>query len=172
MEIIGTLLDAMKDLLGLDDSVENLAALQMVLRSVVVYVFSLLIVKSAKKRFMGQNSALDVVVIIILGSVLSRAINGSAPFVASLWAGFALVVIHRLMCWASFRWRRFARFVEGEPARLVTDGKIDWNQMRKHDITEKDLESALRSMLNSDDMSKVKHIYLEPSGKISIVENS
>jgi uncharacterized membrane protein YcaP (DUF421 family) len=163
------ILDAISAALGIDDPVETLDALQMALRAFAVYFFSLLIVKSGKKRFMGQNSALDVVMVIILGSVLSRGINGTAPFVPTLAAGVALVLMHRFMSWIVFRSRRFARFIEGESVPLVRNGQIDWDQMRRHDITERDLHIALRTAINSDDIARAKYIYLEPSGKFSVV---
>ena len=166
------IMDLMSSALGLDRSAEELQSLHMVARGIVVYVISLLIVKLAKKRFMGQTSALDVVMVIILGSVLSRGINGSAPFVPTLVAGVTLVLVHRAMSWATYRWKRFASFVEGEPSVLVRDGRIDWDQMRKHDITERDLRSAMRVLANTEDMSAIKTMYLEPNGKHSIVKAS
>ncbi|WP_019139785.1 DUF421 domain-containing protein [Noviherbaspirillum massiliense] len=156
--------------LGLDQQVQDLDALQMVLRACVVFVFCLLAIKAAKRRFMGRGSAFDIVMIIILGSVISRAINGTAPMLPTLAASIALILIHRFVAWMSMHSGRWRAFVEGEPKLLVEDGTVDWDEMRKHDITEKDLHSALRQVLNTDDLSLVKHIYLEPDGKLSIVK--
>jgi uncharacterized membrane protein YcaP (DUF421 family) len=142
----------------------------MCLRAAVVYVFALLIVKAGKQRFMGKNSALDVVMVIVLGSVVSRAINGSAPFIPTLAAGLVLVLLHRLTSWMAARSKHIADFVEGKHVVLVTNGMINWTQMRKHDITENDLYSALRLQANTENLTDVKHIYLEPNGKFSIVK--
>lgn len=166
MEII----EAISAALGVDQRVQDLGALQMVLRAGVVFVFTLLILKAAKKRFMGKNSAFDVVMIIILGSVISRAINGSAPFVPTLAASVALIVMHRITSWLSFHVAPFARFVEGEAMPLLSNGQLDWNAMRKHDITERDVQAALRQFLNTDDLSQAKEIFLEPNGKLSVVK--
>ena len=57
----------------------ELTALQMLLRTIVVYGFMLLIVRWGEKRFFGKNTAFDLVLSIILGSVMSRAVNGGAP---------------------------------------------------------------------------------------------
>src|SRR3569832_1986659 len=113
------IMDLMSSALGLDRSAEELQSLHMVARGIVDYVISLLIVKLAKKRFMGQTSALDVVMVNILGSVLRRGINGSAPFVPSLVAGVTLVLVLRALSLATFRWKRFASCGVGEPAGLV-----------------------------------------------------
>ena len=166
MEII----DAIAAALGVDQQVQDLSIVQMVMRACVVYVFTLLLIKAAKKRFMGKSSAFDVVMIIILGSVISRAINGSAPFVPTLFACVALIAMHRIVSWLTFRNAPFARFVEGEAWVLARDGRLDLEQMRKHDITEKDVQSALRQFMNSDDLSQAKAIVLEPNGKLSVVK--
>jgi uncharacterized membrane protein YcaP (DUF421 family) len=135
----------------------------------MVYLCSVLIFKGAKKRLMGQNSAFDIVMLVILGSAISRAINGSAPFIPTMAAAIVLVLLHRLTAWLSFRSARVARLVEGEAAPLMTDGRIDWEQMRKHDITEQDLQSAVRLAIHRDSLSDAKDIYLEASGKLTVV---
>ena len=40
-----------------------------------------------------------IVLIVILASVLSRAINGSAGFYATIGASFVLVLLHRIFAW-------------------------------------------------------------------------
>lgn len=144
--------------------------MQMSARAFVIYFFTLLTIKAGKKRFMGKNSALDVVMVIILGSVISRAVNGSAPFFPTLAASMALTLTHRLMAWAVARFEWIGNVAEGRHAMLVSDGHINWDEMRRHDITEKDLYSALRLTLNTGDMAQVKDIYLEPNGRFSVVK--
>jgi uncharacterized membrane protein YcaP (DUF421 family) len=57
-------------------------------------------VRLGSKRFLGQTSAFDTIVGIMLGSIMSRAINSSAPFFPTLIAGVVLVghacLAHRL----------------------------------------------------------------------------
>ena len=47
-------------------------------------------VRFAKKRFIGQATAFDFILVIIIGSIASRAIYGTAPFFASLAGTFVL----------------------------------------------------------------------------------
>jgi uncharacterized membrane protein YcaP (DUF421 family) len=162
-------LDYVQDAFGLQQSGQDLGALQMTARACLVYVCSVLIFKGAKKRLMGQNSAFDIVMLVILGSAISRAINGSAPFVPTLAAAIALVLLHRLTSWLSFRSPRFARFVEGKAAPLVRDGVIDWNAMRRHGVTEQDLQSAVRLAIHSANLAEARDVHLEASGKLSVV---
>jgi hypothetical protein len=66
------------------DGDDQLNAAQMALRAVVVYVVTVIIVRLGKKRFMGQGTAFDVILGIMLGSIVSRAITGNAPFFPAL----------------------------------------------------------------------------------------
>jgi uncharacterized membrane protein YcaP (DUF421 family) len=172
LENIIQIIESISTVLGLDRPGQDLDVWLMVARACVVYLFTLLLIKAAKKRFMGKNSALDVVMLVILGSVISRAINGAAAFMPTLAASIALVVVHRLMAWIACRSESFSNFLEGKSTMLVSNGHIDWDAMRKHDINEKDLHSAMHLALNTDSMEQVKDIYLEPSGKLSVVKKN
>ena len=79
--------DQLQMLLGLGRDVGDVGAVQMALRTICIYAFSLVIVRLGSKRFLSQATAFDVIVGIMLGSVMSRAINGSAPFFPTLLAG-------------------------------------------------------------------------------------
>jgi len=51
-------------------------SLQMGLRTLVIYAATLTLVRLASQRFLNKVSAFDVVVAIMLGSIMSRGING------------------------------------------------------------------------------------------------
>src|SRR3954447_3408532 len=80
---------------------------QMALRAAVVYLATILIVRMGKKRFMSQASAFDVVLGVMLGSLASRAIAGTAPFLPTLAASAVLVGVHWLGTAAAVRWHGF-----------------------------------------------------------------
>src|SRR5215218_7578653 len=65
---------------------KDLGAAQMALRAAVVYAAMVVVVRLGKKRFMGQATAFDVILDIMLGSVASRAITGNAPLGPALAA--------------------------------------------------------------------------------------
>lgn len=154
-------------LLGLD--AETLTPLQMSLRAVIVYIAGLVMVRVGEKRFLGKNSAFDVLLSIIVGSVLSRAINGSAPFFATLVTGIVLVGLHWLFAIIVFRNEHFATLIKGNERMLIRDGEIQWNAMRKSHIGERDLLGALRSNGKLSEPREVKEARLERNGDISVI---
>ena len=66
----------MDSLLGLHTPPSDLTFLQMGLRGVVVFLFGIVLFRLADRRFIGSNAGFDVLLGVVLGSVLSRAING------------------------------------------------------------------------------------------------
>src|SRR5437016_4493558 len=60
------------------------------MRAVIVFVTAVVYVRLAKKRFIAQASAADLVMVVVFGSTLSRAINGGATLLSSLVAGIGL----------------------------------------------------------------------------------
>ncbi len=80
---------------------------QMALRAVVVYVATVVIVRMGKKRFMSRATIFDVILGIMLGSLVSRAITGTAPFAPTLAAVATLLAIHWLFSASAVRWYAF-----------------------------------------------------------------
>ena len=170
--MLQSLSDLLQWSLGLDKDVADVNALEMALRAIAIYVFSLLLVRLGSKRLLGQASAFDVVVGVILGSVMSRAINGSAPLVPTLVAGAAIVGVHWSFALIAFHTSFFGPFVKGHPRLLIENGKIQEAAMRRAKLTPLDLEEALRLQSNQTDIATIHRAYLERSGTISVVPYS
>lgn len=159
-----------EQLLGLHASPGALTWGQIASRTVIVFLFGVALVRIADRRFMGRNAGFDVLLAIVLGSVLSRAINGQAPFFKTLGASVLLVILHRAVGWLSCRWSGFSRLVKGEAIVLVRDGKIISEAMHRCDISPDDLMENLRLNANVADRAEVAEARLERNGRISVVK--
>ncbi|MGF1674963.1 MAG: DUF421 domain-containing protein [Rivularia sp. (in: cyanobacteria)] len=165
VEVIG---NGINYALGLDAKEINLW--QMGLRAAVIYVAGWMMVRIVgDRRFIGKYAAFDVVLSIIFGSTLSRTINGSAPFFPTIMAGFVLVGMHWLFGGISFHFPALENLIKGSSRVLIRDGEINYKAMQKSHITEKDLNSSLRSQAKLTDASQVEIARLESSGDISIL---
>jgi uncharacterized membrane protein YcaP (DUF421 family) len=167
--MLQTLSDQLQTLLGLGQDVGDVGAAQMALRTIVIYAFSLLIVRLGSKRFLSEATAFDVIVGIMLGSVMSRAINGSAPFFPTLLGGFVLVGMHWLLGVLAYHASWFGTLVKGSPVLLIKDGNIQREGMRRAGLSNNDLEQALRLRSNQTDPTKIQLACLERNGGISIL---
>jgi uncharacterized membrane protein YcaP (DUF421 family) len=162
---------ALRPLLGLGLEAKELTLAQMALRAAVVYVVTVAFVRLAKKRFMGRATAVDVILGIMLGSIVSRAITGNAPFGPALAAGATLVGMHWLFSFVACRWHGFGVAVKGRSRILVRDGTPDRAAMRAAHITERDLLEDLRGE-GLAGPETVKEARLERSGKVSVVKRA
>ena len=142
---------------------------QIVVRAVFVFVVWLVIVRLADRRLLGKYSAFDVVLAVMLGSVLSRAINGSAPLGGTLAAAAVLVAMHWILTFLSYRWHGFGHLVKGLPQTLIVDGKVYEEELRKNFITGHDLAEMLRLQGRINDPSEAKLAMLERNGQISAI---
>lgn len=164
MERIRDWLDAA---LALGDS--SPAVGPMVLRVVVIYLAALLLIRIGQRRLFGRSAALDIVVGIVLGSLLSRGINGTAAFAATLAAAAVLVALHWLSSLAASRARTLALMIEGEPRVLVRDGEPLHDALRASHLSEEELRAALRQQTGTEELARVRRATLERSGEISFL---
>src|SRR5829696_4433213 len=130
--------------LGLGLDAKEIGVAQMALRAAVAYAVTLVFVRLAKKRFMSHATAFDVILGIMLGSIVSRAITGNAPFTPALAAGAALIAMHWLFSLVAYHWHGFGIAVKGRPRVLIRDGEPDRDAMRRAHVTEHDLHEDLR----------------------------
>lgn len=144
---------------------------QMPIRAVVVFAYGLVLVRFPGQRIFGKSSAFDIVLAVLVGSSLSRALTGNAPFVATLAATTAIVLVHWLVAHLATRSRAVSWLVKGAVARIVTDGTPDRALMRRLGLSDGDLEEAMRGS-GLDRLDKVGAAYLERNGKISVVPRS
>ena len=110
------------------------------------------------------------VLIVVLASVLARAINGSAAFWATLGGSFVIVLLHRAVAFLANRWHPLGIVVKGEPQVILRDGRFDLAAMRRNHVSEHDFEEDMRLSAKTEDKSKLKVARVERSGDISFIK--
>jgi uncharacterized membrane protein YcaP (DUF421 family) len=162
-------LSFLEPLLGLDTEPKDLTALQLSLRGIVILFSALILVRIGAKRALARKTPLDMILIVIVGSLLSRSINGSGPLFGTIAASFVLVVLHRLLEFLAYVWHPLGVAMKGAPGIVVEDGRYVRKTMVQNHITERDVEEDLRLKGKTEDVSKVQIARLERSGDISFL---
>jgi uncharacterized membrane protein YcaP (DUF421 family) len=157
---------------GVDGHPTELTLTQICLRGLMIFIFGLIIVRAGDRRSLSQKTAFDALFIVLLGSVLSRAINGSAPLWLTVAASFALMIVHRICAWIAYRSHAFGKVIKGKEVTLARDGKIDWKAMTKYLISKHDLEEDLRLSAKTEDLSSIHVARLERSGDVSFIKQN
>lgn len=144
---------------------------QLILRTIVIYTVALLIIRIGKRRFMGGYTTFDILLGFIVGSILSRAITGAIRFVDMIIVISVLVGIHWIIAVISFKSERFGNLIKNTARKLVVDGEIQKEEMRKSKIGENDLMQALHEKGRVESLDEVKTAYLERDGNITVIPN-
>jgi Predicted membrane protein len=167
---MNALWNSLETLLGLSVEPKDLTFVQISLRGIIVFLATVAMVRLGHKRSLSRKTPFDAVLLVILASVLSRAINGSAAFFATLGGGVVLVLLHRLFAHLAYYSHGFGILVKGKPDTIVRDGQCDFPTMRRNHVSIHDLEEDMRLNGHLDDLSKVRLARVERSGDISFIK--
>ena len=137
-------------------------------RSVLIFSYGLVLMRIAGRRIFGKWSALDIIVSIVIGSNLSRALTGNADLRGTLAATTLMVALHWVIAHAVARSAMLSRMVEGSAVELARSGAAITRMFLRHAVSEADLNEALRQT-GVQEVSGTKVITLEPSGKITVL---
>ncbi len=161
-----------RDFLGLGALPETLTFTQISIRGIIVFVFTLIMVRMSARRSLARRTVFDSIFLVILASVLARAINGSSDLLPTIGGGFVMVAFHRLLAWTAFYSHWFGNLIKGPEQLLIRDGELMHSPLRINAITEHDLEEDLRLGLHIENLSLIKDARLERSGGISFIRKS
>lgn len=140
-----------------------------VIRAGIIYVTLLFCVRVLGRRTIGQVTAFDLVVTLIIGDTVDEAIFGDTPLIQALLAVAAVTALHYLNSFFGSRSKTFDRLIGGEPRIVVRDGKIDHRALMRERINETELLSLLR-LERIEDIRNVERATLEPDGKLSVIK--
>jgi uncharacterized membrane protein YcaP (DUF421 family) len=162
--------NSFETLIGLGVEPRDLTFVQISLRGIIVFLVTLTTMRLGHKRSLSRKTPFDAVLLVILAAVLSRAINGSAAFFATLGGGVVLVALHRLFAYLAFYSHGFGILVKGKPDIVVRDGQCDFRMMRRNHVSMHDLDEDMRLSAHTEDLSKIRVARVERSGDISFIK--
>ncbi len=149
---------------------KDLNALQMSCRGVVVFFIALVLIRISGRRSFGIRTALDNIISISLGAILSRAVVGASDFVPVIVTCFVIVLMHRLFGWFIANSKRFGRLMEGDKILLYDNGKFIDANLKKALVCKEDIMQGVRKSALTEDLNLVDKVYIERNGEISAIK--
>jgi uncharacterized membrane protein YcaP (DUF421 family) len=149
---------------------KDLTALQISCRATVVFFIALVLIRISGRRSFGLRTALDNIITISLGAILSRAVVGASAFVPVIVACFVIVLLHRLFGWLVSTSNRFARILEGEEILLYDNGKFISENLKRAQVCREDIMQGIRKSAMTEDINKIDKVYIERTGEISVIK--
>jgi uncharacterized membrane protein YcaP (DUF421 family) len=141
-----------------------------VINAVIVYVFLRLVLSLTGRRSLSQLTAFELVLLIIVGGAVQRALVGDDPSMTNAAIIVAtLIGMDLLASLIEKRSRGFGRILRGEPMIVVENGRPLARRMHRAQVSEDDILAVARLRYGLTSMDEVKYAILEASGEISIV---
>ena len=143
--------------------------LGVVARTTIVYVGLVFAFRIIGKSSTGQLSTMDLIVLLVIANAVQNAMVGeNITLLGGLVAAAVILVLDRGLHLLIERSGPARRILEGEPALLVEEGRVDEERLRKERITPEELAMALR--LNGlMAPEEARFVFLEATGQISVI---
>ena len=144
--------------------------MEIVVRGTVVFFFVFLLTRGLKKRALAELSPFEMILLVTLGDIIQQGITQedqsiTGAVLAASTFGFWVTVL----TWATWRWQRVRRVVEGVPIVLVQDGvPVEAALKLEHMPLDEVLEAARNKGVVA--LADIRLAILEVSGKISIIK--
>src|SRR5215467_456317 len=134
---------------------ENLTAFQMSARAAIMFVIMLILIRIGGVRIFGKRSGFDTIIMMTMGSIVARGIVGASPFLSTVAAAAAMIVVHRVFGLLSSN-RILETLIKGTPLTLYKDGRILSNNLRRASLTVEDLKESLHLETKSTSLETIE----------------
>jgi uncharacterized membrane protein YcaP (DUF421 family) len=138
-------------------------------RGLGVYVLMLVVIRVLGKRTVGNFTAFDLLVALMLGELVDEIIYGDVTLLQGAVAILVVAAAKYGTTWLSYSSPTLSRILEGEPTVVVADGALEREAMRRELITEPDVMAGLR-LQGISDVREVKKATIEVDGEISVIK--
>lgn len=141
-----------------------------VIKAVAAYVVLWLVMRIAGRRSVGQLTTFDLILLLIIGGVMARAVMGPDYSLTNAILVLVTLVIVDVGLSLLERGRpNVAKFLKGVPTVLVEDGKPIEARLRRARVTIDEILTAARTRHGIIELGDIKLAVLESNGDISIV---
>lgn len=145
--------------------------LNIVLRTVTIYLVVLIGVRLSGKREVGQMTPFDLTLLLLLSNAVQNAMTGpDTSLTGGVVAAATLLIINYVFADLSGMNRKFRRWVQGQPSLLVHNGEVIAAHMAREHVSNDELQRALREHGISG-IKEVALAVLEVDGSISILKH-
>ena len=141
---------------------------EFIARALLVYVFLIVILRISGKRQVGQLAPFDLVLLLVLSNAVQNSMNGGDnSVIGGMISVVTLVALNLMLGYATYKSKRLEGIIEGKPQLLIHNGHVDRAMMRRAQITQHELEAALRAA-GCGSVTDVQFAVIENNGQISV----
>ena len=142
--------------------------LEIVVRTIIIYAYTLLLLRWLGSRTVGQLSTVEFLLVIALGSAVGDAMfYPDVPLLQAMLVVTVVVVANKVLDLSISKSRRAERLLDGKPREVVRDGVVarrflDENWMSRYELFQELREAGI------EQLGEVRRAYIEKDGKVTV----
>ena len=138
-------------------------------RGLLVYVLMLIVIRLLGKRTVGNFTAFDLLVALMLGEVVDEIIYGDVTLAQGVVAILVVAAAKYVTAWLSYSSHALNKLLEGKPREIVRHGELLPEGMRAEFMNELEVMASLR-LQGISNMREVKSAVMEVDGVLSVIK--
>jgi uncharacterized membrane protein YcaP (DUF421 family) len=138
-------------------------------RGIFVYALMLVVIRFLGKRTVGNFSAFDLLVALMLGEVVDEIIYGDVSMAQGVVAILVIGAAKYGTSWLTYSNQTLNELLEGKPTEIVRHGELVREALRSELMHELEAMAALR-LQGISDMREVKSAVMEVDGEVSVLK--
>jgi uncharacterized membrane protein YcaP (DUF421 family) len=144
--------------------------MEIVLRATAVYFFVYILLRVMGKRELGELSAFELVLLVMIGDLVQQAVTQEDYSVTGAILAVGTIAFWVLLSsYLSFRFKKAQAVLESFPVLVVRDGSIQREALKAERVSIDELANAAR-MQGIADLGTVAYAVLESDGSLSFVQ--
>ena len=139
-------------------------------RSIILYVIVLVVMRLMGKREIGQLQPFELAIAIMIPDLASVPMSEvGIPIINGIIPILSLLVMHLIISFINLKSIKMRQLICGKPSILIYRGKINEKVLIKERFTINELQERLRAN-NINNLADVEYAILETSGQVSIIQ--
>ena len=139
-------------------------------RSIILYIIVLLVMRMMGKREIGQLQPFELVISIMIADLASIPMSDlGIPIFNGIVPILGLLAMHMIISFLNLKSIKFRSITCGKPRILIYRGRIDEKALVKERFTLNELQERLRNS-NIFNLGDVEYAILETNGNISVIQ--
>lgn len=144
-----------------------LFALEILVRTLIIYGYTLVLLRWLGSRAVGQLSTIEFLLVIALGSAVGDAMfYPNVPLLHAMIVVTVIVVANRTLDKLIQKNPKAERLIDGQPYEVIRDGVVNAKFLKQGPISREELFQRLREN-GIEQLGEVRRAYIEKDGRLT-----
>jgi uncharacterized membrane protein YcaP (DUF421 family) len=144
--------------------------MEIVFRTVVVFLFVLLLTRAMGKKELSQLTAFELILFVTIGDLVQQGVTQEdQSLTGAMLAVGTIGLLIVTLSFIGYRWTDTRSVIRGLPVVVLRNGEPDQKVLKIERVAMEELVEAAREQ-GIADLADVRLAVLEPDGKFSFIE--